>query len=328
MVQEQSPPIFSQLLLTTTDILNLSGIVRSEIHYLIHTTKLLIPSVASHGKGEKFLLSWEEFAKVRERSKKRKKLKRKVKVFTNAKGGVGKTALATALVHEAISRGYKVLAIDLDPQGQFTYNLGVTSYFGPTIADCLDNHGEIKKNPLDGIAIPILSFFDLVPSCIDLNGLEFLLKNRLGGVELILKKILSQYIDNYDLVVIDTNPYVSLTLANAIMVADHIIIPALTDFNSHMGLHYMERVFTSLFDSPEKRPFVQIVPNGFDPRNNISKESLMSLRDNFKDLVMEPKIRLSTDLTQAHKFQQSVRQYKKSSPVYDDIIHFSDEVLQ
>ena len=326
-MDEKDCSTFKDLTFTTSDVMHLMDIPRNETRKLIHS-KYLNAQTAPRGSVEKFIISWDDLAKIRGKSKRNPTLTRKIKTFSNAKGGVGKSALATSLVHEACCRGYKVLAIDLDPQSQFTYNLGLSDYEGPTLRNCLSSSGEMKKDPLSEVVTTITPLLDIVPSEVELNGLEFLLKNRLSGAETILKKILSSYVDSYDLIVIDTNPYLTLTLANALVAADHVIIPALTDFNSHRGLKYMMQVFGGLFDSPEKWPFVQIAPNGFDTRNNISKESLAALRENFKDLVMEVKIRLSTDMTQAYKLQQSVRQYKKASPVYDDIILFADEVLQ
>jgi chromosome partitioning protein len=184
--------------------------------------------------------------------------------------------------------------------------------------------------PISNIIQPITPLLDIIPSCIGINGVELLLKNRMTRSELVLKEALESVHDQYDLILIDTNPYVSLTFVNAIMAADHILIPVLTDFNSHMGLDYMMQILDDLFagqdDSNDK--MISIIPNSYDVRNNISKESLNVLRENFGKNLTEAKVRLSTDVSQASKMQQSLRQYRKSSNVLNDISDLAEEIFK
>ena len=314
---------------TTTLLASLLNVSRREIHEIFKNPNNNIkPKKVEYGKVGKFIFTWDDLGRFKAILGNKKQIKHKVKTVSNAKGGVGKSAVATNLALEATYKGYKTLAIDLDPQGQFTYNLGLADPPESTFKDIVGNDGRIIGNGLKDIIVNITPLLDLVPSDISLNGLELILKNKMVGSEKVVSQALEGVVDDYDLVIIDTNPYVSLTFINALIAAQQVIIPALTDFNSHMGLEYMFTIFDDLFPGENLRPNIKIVPNAYDVRDNISKESMEILRENYTQFLTETKIGVSTSIRQANKLQQSLRQYQKSSRATMEFSELAEELLQ
>ena len=95
-----------------------------------------------------------------------------------------------------------------------------------------------------------------------------------------------------------------------------------------MGLEYMFTIFDDLFPEEKSKPNIKIVPNAYDVRDNISKESMEILRENYNQYLTESKIGTSTAIRQANKLQQSLRQYQKSSRATLEFSELAEELLQ
>lgn len=311
---------------TTTEIGKTFNISRREIHEIIKKHEIPINKVP-HGNSYKLLINWNGYKIFSNILGEREKIKRKIKTFSNAKGGVGKSAHAANFIMECNYRGYKVLAIDLDPQGQLSYNLGIDdSQEIKTLRDCLNSNGNIDG--LDSAILELTPLLSVLPADLTLNNIEIMLALKRVGTEKILRNAIDKIKNFFDLIIIDTNPYMSLTHANALFAADEILIPSLTDLNSHRGLSYMFSALEEFFPEPKKRPKVRIIPNSYDVRDKISKESMMEMKNRYPKLVTETKIRISTDIKNAAKFQQSIRQHKKQSRAVIDFSELTTEILQ
>ena len=148
--------------------------------------------------------------------------------ITNQKGGVGKTTTAAALIASLSERGYKVLGVDLDPQGNLGFSLGVDIENVHTMYEVFK-----KQLPIDQ-AICTATYGDLLASNILLSGVE--LECNKPGREYMLKTELSLVSARYDYIIIDTPPALNLLTVNAYVSADKLIIPMAPEILSLLGV--------------------------------------------------------------------------------------------
>ncbi|MBP1548289.1 MAG: ParA family protein [Oscillospiraceae bacterium] len=151
----------------------------------------------------------------------------KVIVVTNQKGGVGKTTTCAAFAGIFRKYGKKVLAIDLDPQGNLSFSLGAEDS-GYTIHDVMKGDCTLRQ------ATKRTEICDVITSNILLSGTELELKS--SDREFVLKKALAQAEDQYDAVIIDTPPALSILTINAYTAADDLIIPMTPEVLSLQGI--------------------------------------------------------------------------------------------
>lgn len=146
---------------------------------------------------------------------------------TNQKGGVGKTTTSCALSGVFSAQGKRVLAIDLDPQGNLTFSLGAADdkY---TVHNVLNGSIPIEK------AIQKTANCDVIPANILLSGSELELTSV--GREFILRDRLRSVLDSYDYILLDTPPALSILTINAYTAANDLIIPMTAEILSLQGI--------------------------------------------------------------------------------------------
>lgn len=175
----------------------------------------------------------------------------------NMKGGVGKTTLATQLVHAADSRGLRVLAVDLDPQSNLSQSLlGVHDYVQllknnkPTVSDLFENYlppnlqtGSASPTDINEVIIKNVGYrigrttLDLIPSRLELSHT---LKNPTGK-ERRLSKSLSKVSNQYDLILLDCAPTESILTEAAYHASRYVLIPVKPEFMATIGLPLLVR---------------------------------------------------------------------------------------
>lgn len=148
--------------------------------------------------------------------------------ITNQKGGVGKTTTAAALIASLSERGYKILGVDLDPQGNLGFSLGVDIENIHTMYEVFK-----KQLPIEQAICP-MTYGDLLASNILLSGVE--LECNKPGREYMLKTELSLVSDRYDYIIIDTPPALNLLTVNAYVAANKLIIPMAPEILSLLGV--------------------------------------------------------------------------------------------
>ena len=158
---------------------------------------------------------------------------------SNQKGGVGKTTTSAAICAGLADRGAKVLGIDLDPQGNLGFCMGLEGSNPTTILDALQGKVRVQQ------AIRRLKKCDILPSDISLSttGLE---KLAPGKREVALKEMLQPLMDYYDYVVIDTPPALNLLTINAYAVSNFLIIPMSSDILSLVGLSQLRETIDTV----------------------------------------------------------------------------------
>ncbi len=156
----------------------------------------------------------------------------KIISFSNQKGGVGKTTSAVNIAASLGVLGYKVLLIDLDPQGNATSGVGISKKtLKKSIYDVL-----IGESPAEDTIIKTeFENLDVIPAHISLAGAEYNLYQG-NGAERVIKNALEPIKGNYDYIIIDCPPSLSMLTINAMVASDGIIIPMKCEFYSLEGL--------------------------------------------------------------------------------------------
>lgn len=224
-------------------------------------------------------------------------------VIVNQKGGVGKTTtvlnLATALVK---NQRKKILVIDMDPQGNATTGAGIDkNSVKHSIYDVLINQVSIQ----DAIVYSDSCKFDIIPANRNLAGAEIELvevKNR----EFCLANALKEINNNYDLILIDCPPSLSLLTINALTAAKYLLVPIQCEYYALEGLTDLlntVRLMQSNLNS--ELELLGILRTMYDKRNNLAQQVSEQLVDYFEDKVFYVSIPRSVRLAEAPSFGTS-----------------------
>lgn len=198
----------------------------------------------------------------------------------NQKGGVGKTTTAHALATGLHFKGYKVLAVDIDPQSNLSLAYGV-NFDKPGIYEALK--GEVTINEI----IQTTDQGDIVPSSINLAVLELELTGVMGR-EYYLRDLLEPIKENYDYIVLDTPPTLSVLTLNALTTAEDLIIPVGADIFSLQGLGQLYSTIEKVKRYSNKSINVAGLLVTRYGRSNLSSD--------FKDLIGDKALQLNTIL--------------------------------
>jgi chromosome partitioning protein len=242
--------------------------------------------------------------------------------FANQKGGVAKTTTTLNLGVAFKEQGYRVLVIDLDPQGNLTMSQGM-------------NPDSIERSMFDVLVhrVPISEIIhpaevDVAVASIDLAGAELALSSLIGR-ERALEKALVEVRDRYDFILIDTPPSLGLLTINAFTASTGVIVPVQCEYLSLRGLVQLENTLTMIREN--LNPHVEIMgilPTMFDKRLLHSKEAVDILKETFGDLVYNTKIRKTVRYAEAPVKGESVLKYDPSGEAANMYRDLAKEVLK
>jgi chromosome partitioning protein len=245
----------------------------------------------------------------------------RVIAFANQKGGVAKTTTTLNLGVALAEQGKKVLAIDLDPQGNLTMSQGW-------------NPDEIDRSMFDVLVhrLPISEIIrtneiDVAVASIDLAGAELALSSMIGR-ERALEKALAPVRDEYDWIMIDTPPSLGLLTINAFVAATGVIVPVQCEYLSLRGLVQLENTLTMIRENLNPTVEIEgILPTMFDKRLLHSREAVEILKENFGDLVLNTRIRKTVRYAEAPVKGMSVLKYDPSGEAASMYRDLAKEVL-
>ncbi len=237
-------------------------------------------------------------------------LKGKVVAIANQNGGVGKTTTAMNLGAALHELGENTLLVDFDPQGTLTIAHGLDpDSLSSTIYNAF-------VNPDFDIREAILcseNGADLIPANIDLSAAEVELLSELGR-ETYLKETLKTLKDHYNFILVDCPPSLGLLTINALVAADAVIIPVVTQYLRFRGmkllLDTLERVKARL--NPGLPP-PRILPTMFQSRTIHSREVLEEIRNTFGSQVFQTVIRHTVRLAEAPIGGKSILKFDSAS---------------
>ena len=211
----------------------------------------------------------------------------KVIAIVNQKGGVAKSTSCVNLGIGLVKKGYKVLAIDFDPQGSLTESLG---YQNPdeleitvaTILHCEMNGLELSEGY--GI-LHHEEGMDILPANIELSGVEVSLVNVMSR-EYVLKQFIKLISPEYDYILIDNMPSLGMLTVNALAAADSVIIPVMAHYLPVKGLEQlMQTIYKVRKQINRKLQIDGILLTMVDRRTNFSKEIIELLHDNYGEYI-------------------------------------------
>jgi chromosome partitioning protein len=245
----------------------------------------------------------------------------RVIVFANQKGGVAKTTTTLNLAVAFKEQGFRVLVIDLDPQGNLTMSQGMNpDSIERSMFDVL-----VHRLPISEIIHP--AEIDVAVSSIDLAGAELALSSMIGR-ERALEKSLLEVRDSYDFIMIDTPPSLGLLTINAFVAATGVIVPVQCEYLSLRGLVQLENTLAMVRENLNPDVKIEgILPTMFDRRTLHSREAVEILEENFGDLVFKTRIRKTVRYAEAPVKGSSVLKYDPSGTAAEAYRELAKEVL-
>lgn len=224
--------------------------------------------------------------------------------FQNLKGGTGKTTSAVTLASLLNARGYRVLLIDMDAQGNVKEHFGLSHPY--TMYDLL-----MEEAPWDKCIVSVREGLDCLISDTTLAACEALLASRPRREEAL--RLSLQHLDFYDFALVDCPPSLSILNQNALVFADEIVIPVSMDFLALAGVDQVMEHLSLIERYFEKAIHILgVLPTFFDRRTRISQDVYDALRERYGERVWPP-IRIDTKISQAPRARKTIDTYRRSS---------------
>ena len=235
----------------------------------------------------------------------------RIVAIANQKGGVGKSTTAVSLGAALAELGYRILVVDLDPQGNASTGMGIRHEArGVTVYDVV-----LSEAPVESAIVPTsVKFLDAVPSTIDLAGAEIELVSQFSR-EARLKKALAPVGEGrYDFIFLDCPPSLGLLTINALTAAEELIVPIQCEYYALEGLGQLLRNVNLVQQNinPELR-LTGIVMTMFDPRTKLSEQVVEEVRRFFGEVVYDVVIPRTVRLSEAPGFGQPITVYDPRS---------------
>ena len=247
--------------------------------------------------------------------------------IVNQKGGCGKTTVSINLASALSELGQRVLLVDMDPQSHCAVGLAVPEeQIEQSIYDVLISGSKNEPVKLTEILWQISDGLELAPASIDLSAFE----QQMTGIaekESCLKDILNDFVNDYDYVIIDCPPAVSLLTFNALRAATNVIVPVETGYFALHGLSKQLETLNVLCKRTSQDVNVKILATMYDIRTKMAREILADLRNHFGDKMFETIITFNTKIKEASSFGQPISEYDPASKGQKDFRSLASEVL-
>ncbi len=234
----------------------------------------------------------------------------RVIAIANQKGGVGKTTTTVNLGAALAEIGYRVLVIDLDPQGNATTGLGIDARnFELSMYDVIMRDQSLE----DCIEPTSVKNLFVAPATIDLAGIEIELVPAFSR-EMKLKRAIDTVVDDFDFILIDCPPSLGLITVNGLAAAGEVMVPIQCEYYALEGLSQLLRnvnlVSSNLNESLE---VTTIVLTMFDARTRLSVDVANEVRLHFADRVCKSVIPRTVRLSEAPSFGQPITVFDPTS---------------
>ena len=242
----------------------------------------------------------------------------------NNKGGVGKTTTATHLADGLVQKGRKVLLVDLDAQASASLSLGCEREdLEPSIATCL--YEETSTDEV--IQTPSGSDMDLITGSAQLQNADVRLAGELGR-ERVLQEVLEEVQPQYDHIILDCPPSLSLIPINAIVASDWLVIPVEPHYLALEGvgsiLDTVESVKQEIGDSAR---LLGIVVTRADFRAKATEQAINMLRKEHGDIIFDTVVRGNVRVSEAASYGTTVFEHSPNSTGAEAYRNLTEEVV-
>ncbi len=243
----------------------------------------------------------------------------------NQKGGVGKTTTAINLSACLAEAGKKVLVIDMDPQGNTTSGFGVNkNQLFNTVYEMIIGECELEECLLE----KVLDNLSILPSNVNLAGAEI----ELIGVdrrEFIVRDKVEKVRDNYDYIIIDCPPSLSMLTVNAMTTADTVLVPIQCEYYALEGLSQL--IHTINLVKQRLNPDLEmegVVFTMYDARTNLSLQVVENVKKNLKQTIYKTIIPRNIRLAEAPSHGLPINLYDSKSAGAESYRLLAEEVMQ
>lgn len=243
---------------------------------------------------------------------------RRMAIF-NHKGGTGKTTTSVSIAAGLAMKGYKVLLVDTDSQGNVGVSLGVKAE--KTLYHCL----VMGLKPQD-VAVKVRDNLDLVPSNETLAAAELYLAGRQNR-DRILRDRLAQAANHYDVIMLDCSPSLSLLNQNALVFAEGILVPVACDFLSLVGVRQVLKTVknvNSLLHHPVS--IYGVLPTFYDARARICRDAWSTMKEHFGERCFHP-VRQTIKIKEAPAQGKTIYEWAAGSPAAIDYERVVDRII-
>lgn len=246
--------------------------------------------------------------------------------FINQKGGAGKTTTTLNVGAALCKKGYRVLLIDTDPQGNLTTGAGLA----PQAVEKLPTVYEVLKGETDinDAIVTTAAGYDVLPTDIRQSGAEIEL-SAVTGREYILREAITALTVPYDYVLIDCPPSLSIITIMALTACNEVIIPIQAQYYAVQGTRQLLNTFEVIKKRTNPRiKICGVVVTIYDARKLLDREILENVRAAFGEKVFNTQIRNNVSLAEAPAFGNDIFTYKPDSAGAADYIALTDEIIK
>lgn len=247
----------------------------------------------------------------------------KIISFANQKGGVGKTTSAVNIAASLGILGYKTLLIDLDPQGNATSGVGISKKqlkcsINEVLTEKVDIYSAIINTPFEKL--------DVIPSNTSLAGIDFDLYQA-GEKQGVMKRILEPVKNDYDYIIVDCPPSLSLLTLNSFVASDGVVIPMQCEFYALEGLSQLTVTINKV--KRTQNPSINITGiliTMYNSRLLLSLQVINELKKHYADRLFSTQISRGVKLSEAPGFGKPVYYHDKRSKGANEYLSVAREL--
>ena len=250
----------------------------------------------------------------------------KVAVFVLVKGGVGKSTLCREAAIRATLMGKKVLAIEIDHQGNLTKSFGVNANEYPVLIDLLED----SSMKIEDSIVNVIPGLDILPSRYDNSVLDNFIMLKQVPLQKVIKSRIDPLRTQYDLILIDCPPSLGQSISAAVLASDMVVLPTTPCDFSDSGIDITVSEINRMCDDHDMKKIpMKIILNQFDNREKDSRDTYSDLikHDQYGDMMFSGYIRKCKDIEKYRRKKSTVFESTASTAGREDIDTFTCELL-